>query len=162
MEDKPKQNLSVLGVCYLGECVSFNRSININTLKLLSTVFVTSSEAKPGQQLLLLRVKPYRNRCSTVFSHLYSFKTRIGPCLVSHFEGKVGLHVDYTHWLNQPSEPPSVFCVDGDGVFRVLPKFQFVFSGSISCAVSKKHYSISLLRLSYCHVLLFYLKVVAF
>lgn len=140
----------MLGVCYLGDCISFNRSMNINTLKLLSTVFVRSSEAKQGQQLLLLRVKPYRNRCSTTFSHLYSFKTRIGPCLVSHFEGKIN--------LNQPSEPPSVFCVDSDGVFRVLSKFQFVLSGSISCAVSKKCYSISLLRLSCCQVLLFYLK----
>lgn len=60
--------------------------------KLLSTVFSGSSEAKHGQQLLLLRVKFYRNGCSTTFSHLYSFKTRIGPYLVSHFEGKVGLH----------------------------------------------------------------------
>lgn len=84
------RNFSTFSVCCLGECTTFNRSIEISML--LSIVFASSSEAKQGQQLLLLRVKPYKNGCNTTFSHLYSFKNRIGPCLVSHFEGKVGLH----------------------------------------------------------------------
>lgn len=83
----------------------FDRSIKKS--KLLSTVFARSSEAKQGQQLLLFRVKLYKNGSSTTLLHLHHFKNRIGLCLVSNFEGKMGLHLDYSHCLNQPSEPPS-------------------------------------------------------
>lgn len=75
--------------------------------------------------MLLLRAKPYRNGCSTTFLHLYGFKNKIGPCLVSHFEGKVGLHLDYIHCINQRLKPPSAFCIGSNGVLRVLSKFRF-------------------------------------
>lgn len=86
IEDKPKLNFSVLDVL-------FGRDISTDPLKNPSSfqLFLKGPRkpTKVNSCYCVAVTLKYKNGYSTTFQHLYSFKNRIGPRLVSHFEGKV-------------------------------------------------------------------------